>query len=81
MGIYWLLCSIKPGVLVPNGRRLIWMAVAFEEVVASDPPIEAVIHTASPCNFSCKNPKNELFPPGKDIWSLKTVWMLKYISD
>ena len=38
---------------------------AFDKAVISDPPFEAVIHTASPYHFDAKDLKKELLDPGK----------------
>jgi nucleoside-diphosphate-sugar epimerase len=35
---------------------------AFDEVVKSDPPFDAVIHTASPFHFNIKDPSDFLDP-------------------
>lgn len=47
---------------------------AFDNAVISEPPFEAVIHTASPYHFHAKDAK-ELLNPGKykrlgDVWKL-----------
>ncbi|ERF69361.1 hypothetical protein EPUS_08834 [Endocarpon pusillum Z07020] len=36
---------------------------AFDEVVVSDPPFDAVIHTASPYHFNITDPKKDLLDP------------------
>lgn len=36
---------------------------AFDKAVVSNPPFEAVIHTASPFHFASDDPLNDLFPP------------------
>jgi len=36
---------------------------AFEEAVKSDPPFEAVLHTASPFHFNVTDPKKDLLDP------------------
>jgi len=36
---------------------------AFEKAVISDPPFEAVIHTASPFHFNVTDPKKDLLDP------------------
>lgn len=36
---------------------------AFDEAVQSDPPFEAVLHTASPFHFNVTNPKKDLLDP------------------
>lgn len=36
---------------------------AFNEVVKSDPPFEAVVHTASPFHFNIQDPKKDLLDP------------------
>lgn len=36
---------------------------AFDEVVVSDPPFDAVIHTASPFHFNITDPKKDLLDP------------------
>lgn len=38
--------------------------VAFEKAVISDPPFEAVIHTASPFHFNVTDTKKDLLDPG-----------------
>lgn len=41
------------------------MCIAFDKAVISDPPFEAVIHTASPYHFNATDVKNELLDPGR----------------
>lgn len=36
---------------------------AFDKAVVSDPPFEAIIHTASPFHFASNDPLNEVIPP------------------
>jgi nucleoside-diphosphate-sugar epimerase len=36
---------------------------AFDQAVISDPPFEAVLHTASPFHFNVKDPKKDLLDP------------------
>lgn len=36
---------------------------AFDEAVTSDPPFEAVLHTASPFHYNAKNAKKEILDP------------------
>lgn len=36
---------------------------AFDEAVVSDPPFDAVVHTASPFHFNVSDPKKELLEP------------------
>lgn len=36
---------------------------AFDEAVKSDPPFQAVIHTASPFHFNVTDPKKDLIDP------------------
>ena len=40
------------------------MCLAFDKAVISDPPFEAVIHTASPYHFNATDMKKELLDPG-----------------
>ena len=49
---------------------------AFEEAVKSEPPLEVVIHTASPFHFDTTNPKKDLIDPAV----LGTVDILKSIK-
>ena len=42
------------------------MCLAFDRAVISDPPFEAVIHTASPYHFNPTDIKKDLLDPGKD---------------
>lgn len=39
-------------------------ALAFDEAVISEPPFEAVIHTASPYHFNVTDTKKDLLDPG-----------------
>lgn len=43
---------------------------AFDEVVRCDPPLDAVIHTASPFHFNIKDPKDFLDPAVKGTFGL-----------
>lgn len=52
-------------VITQRGSRYPDFALAFDEAVISDPPFEAVIHTASPFHFSVTDTKKELLDPGK----------------
>lgn len=36
---------------------------AFDDAVKSDPPFEAIAHTASPFHFNVTNPKKDLLDP------------------
>jgi nucleoside-diphosphate-sugar epimerase len=36
---------------------------AFDEAIKSDPPFDAVLHTASPFHFAVKDPKHDLLDP------------------
>ena len=36
---------------------------AFDKAIVSDPPFEAVIHTASPFHFNVADPQKELLDP------------------
>lgn len=54
----------------PNSKGLSYVVVediardnAFDNAVQSDPPFEAVIHTASPYHFSFTDAKKEMFDP------------------
>lgn len=47
------------------GRRCPDFALAFDEAVISDPPFEAVIHTASPYHFNVIDTKKDLLDPGR----------------
>ncbi|RFU34183.1 hypothetical protein B7463_g2155, partial [Scytalidium lignicola] len=49
---------------------------AFDEVVKSDPPFEAVIHTASPYHYKTTEPRKDLLEPA----ILGTVGILKAIK-
>ncbi len=40
--------------------------LAFDKAVISDPPFEAVIHTASPFHFNITDTKKDLLDPGKE---------------
>ena len=53
-----------------KGKRLSYVIVkdiaqpgAFDEAVKSDPPFEAVLHTASPFHFNVTDPKKDLLDP------------------
>lgn len=43
---------------------------AFDDVVKLDPPLDAVIHTASPFHFNMEDPKDFLDPAIKGTVSL-----------
>lgn len=43
------------------------MWLAFDKAVVSDPPFEAVIHTASPFHFNVTDTKKDLLDPGKAV--------------
>ena len=49
---------------------------AFDQAVVSDPPFEAVIHTASPCHFDVTDVQKELLAPA----IVGTTTMLKSIK-
>ena len=50
---------------------------AFNEAVKSDPPFEAVIHTASPFHFNVTDPKKDLLDPA----IIGTTGILKAIKN
>lgn len=41
--------------------------LAFDKAVVSDPPFEAVIHTASPFHFNVTDTKKDLLDPGNAV--------------
>lgn len=41
--------------------------LAFDKAVISDPPFEAVIHTASPFHFNVTDTKKDLLDPGNVV--------------
>ncbi|KAL3472514.1 putative NADPH-dependent methylglyoxal reductase GRE2 [Aspergillus californicus] len=49
-----LACKIVADIAAPN---------AFDDAVVCDPPLSAVIHTASPFHYSIENAKRDMFDP------------------
>lgn len=41
------------------------IVIAFQKAVVSDPPFDAVVHTASPYHFKSQDNKKELLDPGE----------------